>query len=180
MQATRICNRILEVVPRHEHAQALLGDLQVRGHEAHRLYAAIEQELDRLNLGDLTRLLNDAIRLYPDHSSGRVIQLRLLARAREYHALMRQGAEAFCERAWEEARVCFQNALRLDGNSDAARTASRLVDCVVRRMQELRRKLDEARHEGDHGQVQVFARELDEYDAPFVAGGMSRIGGTRR
>lgn len=161
--ALRACREILAECPQHAEASATLEDLQARYREAKRLYAAVEQDLDQRGLNELAGLVQAAVRVYPQHPAGLLIQARLATRAREYREQIRAGVDALQRGYWETALTCLERARRMCPDTPRLAQAVEFVTQVLHHRATVRGHVDQAIRAGQKGRALALARALDEY-----------------
>jgi hypothetical protein len=178
-QAMNLCTQILRTRPEHANAQGMADELRRREQQAQQVYAAIEQGLERRSLGELADLLREAMELYPNHPSGRIAQIQLLARSREYRMAMSRGAEAVRAREWVEAREYFLRAQQANVGGLAATDAVCRTDRIVNELETMRRRIDEAIAAKEWRAAMALARRLDEYAEDIAHANSHSQRGTR-
>ncbi len=163
LEAQRHCRQILTECPTHDKAKSLQEELQERYQSAEQLYAAIEQGLNDYNLEELITLLDEAVDTYPDHLSGRVIQVRLAVKVRQYRQTMEEGMTAIQDGDWDQAVSCFEKGKQLNPGGQEAENAKHFVSEISRQVEEYREIIDEATNAGNGDRAMSLAQALDEH-----------------
>lgn len=178
--ALRLCGRALGLDPDHADAQHLQESIQQRFDEAGELYAAIERGATDQPLEGLTDLLSEAVELYPNHPAGRLTQVRLTMRARQYRSAMEEALGQAARGKWEVALSWFEKARRISpGGPDAERSVQVVVD-VIEHVQRERERIDRAVTAGNREGALSLARALDEYVSRLLNRLRNRSGETSR
>ena len=117
-EAVNHLTEVLRLHPEDTKAKASMEKLKGRSAQARHFYQAIENGLERgENLNDLVRMAQEATTLFPDCPEGRLVQLRLAARSKEFRKAMEKGFEALKQGAWEMALKWFSQVENLCPNS---------------------------------------------------------------
>lgn len=161
--ALRGCREILAECPQHAEARRTLEGLQGRYREAKRLYAAVEQDLDQRGLNELAGLVQAAVRIYPKHPAGLLVQSRLATRAHEYREHIRAGIDALLRGYWESALASLERARRLCPDTPRLAQAIEFVSQVLSHQATVRGYIDQAIRAGEKRRALALARALDQY-----------------
>ena len=159
----RACTQLLAKAPGHADAKALQDELQDRYEQARQLYTAMERSMDGLGLEDALGMLYEAVDVFPDFPTGRVVQVKLSIRARQYREAMDTGIALASQRNWEAAAANFERAAQLNPGSQAAQNPLRIATAVVGQVREQRSRIDEQVTAGNKAGAMSLARSLDEY-----------------
>ncbi|MBW1784114.1 MAG: protein kinase [Deltaproteobacteria bacterium] len=117
-EALNHLNDILRLYPEDSRAKASMEELKGRTDLARHFYQTVEAGLDKgENLNDLVKMAGEAAKLYPGCPEGRLVQLRLAGRSREFRKGMEKGLEALQHGAWEMALKWFCQVEKLCPNS---------------------------------------------------------------
>lgn len=162
-EALRLTRRVLGGQPEHTEAQALLEELQHRFDQVGRLYAAMEQGLHDMGLEEQIPLLSEAIEGFPEHPAGRMIQVRLEVKARQYRQAMEDGLNAAQRGGWESAQPSFERARELNPGASEVERPARFVADILTQVQEARDQIDHAIAAGDWSRALSLARGVDMY-----------------
>ena len=161
-EAIRLCRKVLQVSPDRQEAGELLEQLQSRYDQAQQLYTAVEQELDRRDLEELTVLFEQAAQICSDHPAGQIIRIKLAARAKQYRQAMEEGVAAVQRGEWESAQAWFERAGQQNPGSGHVHKAVRFVQTVCQREQEAKGRIDAAIAAQDFDLAMGLAREIDQ------------------
>jgi len=162
-EATRLCHVVLEDCPDHPEAKEMLDELNIRYAQAEQFYRAIEDSIDTQGLDELIELLEEAVRIYPDHPSSRLVQARLAAKTRRYREAMEQGLEAWNKECPEAVISYFRHVQELDpGNSDVVLSIE-VVSRIHMHIKDMRQQIDEALAEKNFSRALKLASSLDRY-----------------
>jgi len=161
--AGRFCSQILRLWPEHEDARALLEDIQSRSQKAQRFYNAIERGIGSQSLDELSALLCEAVRIYPEHPDGHLVQVQLESIARQYKTVVYSAVAAVGEGRWQEALADFERARQLNPGFPAVARWIDFVREVKRRIEETRAAIDATVSQRNHPKALSLARRLDEY-----------------
>jgi len=162
-QARCLCRQIIDVQPEHEHAAALLGDIEQRARRASQLYEAIDQGVGHRSLDQLCVLLEEAVGTYPNHPRGQAVQGMLQMRAQDYRIAMEQGKEAICRRDWPAAQASFEKARQLNPGTSVTEKALRFVAAVRQHIHHRRQLIDRAIGSRNWDRAMALARRIDEF-----------------
>jgi len=162
-QARGLCRQIIAVRPDHEHAAALLNDVEHRDRRATLLYEAIDKGMGRRSVDQLCALLEEAVGTYPNHPRGEPIQGMLQERAKAYRIAMEQGKEAICRGDWLAAQESFEKARQLNPGTNAAEKAMRFVAAVFQQIRHGRQQIDWAARARNWDRAMAVARRIDEF-----------------
>jgi len=162
-EAMRLCETVLSAVPGHPDAQRMLGDLRNRYREAEQFCTTIDRELDRRPLSELAALIQEVVEIYPSHPSGRLVQIRVHARAQEYREKIEEALAALRHGEWEAAQVCLRRAQQLNGSVPRLARAIDFIQQIQQQISSVRGYIDEAVHEGKRQRAMALARDLDNY-----------------
>ncbi|HUT60401.1 MAG TPA: serine/threonine-protein kinase [Phycisphaerae bacterium] len=161
--ARRACRQLLETHPDHADAKALRDDLEERYDQARQLYTATEQDLETIGQDALIAMLEEAVDTFSDHPAGRVVQVRLGVKARQYRQAMESGVAAAKRREWETALSHFEQARRLNPGDQEPERLVRIAMKVLDQIREQHERIDLAINAGDGRAAMDLARALDEY-----------------
>ncbi|MFH1574130.1 MAG: protein kinase [Acidobacteriota bacterium] len=162
-EAQRLCGRILARSTQHAQAEAMLRELQGRCEQAGRLYARIEEGLSTRSLDELIALIVEAAALYPEHPSGRSVQVTMGIQVRQYRQAMEEGVDVFRSGDLSAALSRFERAKALNPGAAAAERPAHLVAGALERIQGMRAQIDQAIAAGDRNRAMTLARGIDEY-----------------
>jgi serine/threonine protein kinase len=163
--AERTCSHLLELEPDHAHARELQAEIQQRYEEASALYEAIERDAANHPLEELTELLTEASELYPDHPAGRLVQVRLTMKARQYRSAMEEGLRQVGRAKWDVALSWFERATRINPGGPDAERSVQMVGDIIEHIRRERQRIDRAAEAGQRQEALTLARALDEYIA---------------
>jgi len=110
-EATRLMEEDL-IDQSYPQACVLRAKIKERFDQAEIFYREIAGNIENGDLANQIELLEEAIRIYPDHPSGRLVQAKLSLRAKGYSRKMEQGYNALLNENWEAALDCFLRAQR--------------------------------------------------------------------
>ena len=161
--ARRACRHLIEMYPDHADAKALRDELEERYDQARQLYTAMEQCLETIGLDALIEMLKEAVDAFSDHPAGRVVQIRLSVKARQYRQAMESGVAAAKQREWETALSHFEHAKRLNAGAREPERLVRVATKVLDQIREQRERIDLAVNADDGRAALDLARALDEY-----------------
>jgi hypothetical protein len=159
--AHRFCESILTKQPDHSEAAAVLAELHRRYQQAQQFYQAIDRDLDRRPLCELTALLTEAVDLYPEHPDGTLVQVRLQTRARTYRNTVHRAVEALRAGHWEDALALFQTAQRVNAGVAGIGRAVHFLAEWLDHARTMREHIDEAIRQRDRCRALRLARDLD-------------------
>jgi len=162
-EAEQVCRSILRKCPPHAGARELLAELQHRHRQAHRIYAAIEQEFGTAGLTELSTLLTEAVETYPDHPSGAAVQIRLDLRTQQYRQTMEDAVAAIQNGNWGAAQSHLDVAGRLNPGAREVDELARFAGGIRRHVEEERRRIDAAIEEDDEEKALALAENLERY-----------------
>ena len=100
---------------------------------------------------------------YPDHLSGRVVQVRLAVKVRQYRQAMEEGGTAIQDGHWGQAVSCFEKGKQLNPGGQDAENAKHVVSEISRQVEEFREIIDEAINAENGDRAMSLAQALDEY-----------------
>ena len=153
----QLTEKVLSLEPENIPAQRLREELRARFEQAERFYLTISQQFQEGDLNELTSLLYEAVSLYPDHPSGRLVQAKLAVRVAEYLEMMEQSILALQKNSWETALEFLQKAIRLhSGNVHLLPLIERLTT-----LKDLRTKINQALGNSDFNEAIMLAELVD-------------------
>ena len=158
MIAVRLLAEVLCISPDHIEAQHLKEELDACLNQADQLYREIDMKLEGGDLAELTELAKEAINIYPEHPSGRIIQTRLAARAKQFREAMEEGLRALQGMGWEDALQWFQEALKLHSGV----LQLRRIIAELSQIEDIRKKIDLALVHGNFDEAQRLACFVDQ------------------
>ena len=161
--AMRLCRAILTHCPGHIEAEQMQEEIQHRDDQARRIYEAIEQGLDSRSLDEQIELLREAVDAYPDHPVGRVTQIKLALKSRQYRRAMEQGLGELAGGSWQTAQSWFQLAKELNRGVPEAERPERLAAQVLQEVQQARDRIDAAIADGNWDRALALAQAVDQY-----------------
>jgi serine/threonine protein kinase len=117
-EAANYLKEILRIHPKDTKAKELMKELVGRSAQARHFYQVIENGLERgEDLNDLVRMALEANSFYPDFPEGRLVQIKLAGKSKQFRKAMEKGAEALKQGAWEVALKWFCQVQKLCPNS---------------------------------------------------------------
>ena len=158
-----LCDQFLQKLPGHAGAQAMLRELEDRHARADHLYGEISRGMDSLGLGEHVAMLQEAIRVFPNHRSGMPVQIRLQFRAHHHWRSVREGLAAACRRDFETAKSHLDRASELNPNDVETEGALNCVRGILQRVASDRERIDQAVRAGNRNRALELARRLDAY-----------------
>ena len=161
--ARRTCRQLLEMHPDHADARMLRDELEERYDQTLQLYTAMEQGLETIGLDTQIEMLREAVDAFSDHPAGRVVQIRLGVKTRQYRQAMGNGVAAAKRREWETALSHFEHARRLNPGAREPERLVRIATKVLDQIREQRERIDLAVNADDGHAAMDLARALDEY-----------------
>jgi outer membrane protein assembly factor BamD (BamD/ComL family) len=147
----------LAAQPDHPGAQQLKDELSKRFSQSEQLYQEIDRGLNGGDLSELVALLQEAVSIYPEHPAGRLVQIKIGARARQYRGAMEEGLRALEEERWGTALECFRQALRLHHGANSLRE---IIE-PLNKISDLRQEIHRAIAQGESGKALRLARLAD-------------------
>jgi len=157
-EAVNHLKEVLRIHPEDPDAKDLMEKLGKGSAQARYFYQAIKNSLEEGDdLNDLVRMTQEATTLFPDCPEGRLVQLKVAGRSKQYRKAMEKGVEALKQGAWELAMKWFCQVKKLCPSSiELGHIIERLSQITDARQKIkealLQRRFDEARH---------FARFVD-------------------
>ena len=168
-QAQHFCHKILEITPTHDHARQMLDEINNRYQQAKQFYRTIDREMDSKSLDYLAELLKEAVNLYPDHSDGRLVQIRLGSMARQFKEATAEGIRAIAQGSWEAALGSFEKASQIDSGATVVMRVIEFVKAVRQQIEVARGDIDRAIQQHKWRKALIIARNVDRYVAQIKA-----------
>lgn len=169
-EAGRLCDRILNIFPEFDEARSMRDEIDNRYVQAKQFYETIRDGYETIRNGsakqscdELLSLLNETVRIYPDHPDGRLIQSQLVSLADEYKDARDRGIEAISKGKFLQAKAVFRQTHQL--NPGLARVTE-LLDFVTRvqeHVESARAGIDAAIERQNWNKALSLARALDAY-----------------
>jgi tetratricopeptide (TPR) repeat protein len=169
-EAGRSCDRILNIFPEFDEARSMQDEIDNRYVQAKQFYETIRDGYETIRNGsakqscdELLSLLNETVRIYPDHPDGRLIQSQLVSLADEYKDARDRGIEAISKGKFLQAKAVFRQTHQL--NPGLARVTE-LLDFVTRvqeHVESARAAIDAAIERQNWNKALSLARALDAY-----------------
>ena len=114
-------------------------------------------------MDQLTTLLNEAIRIYPAHPDGRLIQSQLESLTDEYQDARNKGIVALNKGKWEQAETNFKRAGQLNPGSSRILELIGFAQKIQRQVQSIRAEIDAAIQSQNWNRAMSLAGALDRY-----------------
>jgi tetratricopeptide (TPR) repeat protein len=156
--AARHLKEVLRNNPTDVTAKELLEELGERSAKAQRFYKNIETGLEKgEDLNALVKMAREAVDIHPDFPEGRLVQIKLAQRSRQFRQAMEKGGAALRMGSWEMASKWFSQAQKLCPESVA-------LDQMIENLSqitEVRRKIDDAVLHKRFSEAQHLARFVD-------------------
>jgi hypothetical protein len=114
-------------------------------------------------LEELLALLFEAVRIYPNHPDGRLVQTQLLSWTGQYNQVMRAAAAAIGNGEWPRAQANLERARQINPGSPTVVRLCEFVDEVRRQIETTRNRIDAALERGDQRQALILAHRLQKY-----------------
>ncbi|KPL24977.1 MAG: hypothetical protein AMJ75_02250 [Phycisphaerae bacterium SM1_79] len=169
-EAHSLCDQLLNMSPDLIEARSMRDEIDNRFAQAKQFYETIKRGYEAIangtgnqSLGQLAMLLVEAVRIYPDHPDGRLIQSQLESLTDEYIAARHEGIVATKEGKWELAETNFKRAGQLNPGSSHIAELISLAQKIQRRIQSARAEIDAAIQSQNWNRAMSLARALDTY-----------------
>ncbi|MBN2328681.1 MAG: protein kinase [Candidatus Omnitrophica bacterium] len=162
-QAGKVCQTILDLNPSHNAAGSLLNELQARSQQAQEFYQKIERDMERCSLSDLSELIQEAYRLYPEHPAGHYVIAKVQLRAKNYRKSMEEGCRALSQGQWQSASASFQEASTLNPGDVIVKQSIALTDEIRQIMDALQEEIQQAQSSRDDSTTQLLTEARDAY-----------------
>jgi len=156
-EAILLAEEILLVQPKNVQALELKKEMKLRFDQAELLYQEIAMNLEAGDLYELVEMVQEVVRIYPDHPSGNLVQVRLSLMAKRYRKWMDEGQNALIQENWESALDCLQKALQLNPEAVFLKKTIEVLTGVL----DIRRKMNHALYEGEYKKAMKLARLID-------------------
>jgi len=157
-EAANHIKEVLRIHPEDPEAKELMQKLVKRSAQARHFYQAIENSLEGGDdLNDLVRMTQEATTLFPDCPEGRLVQLKITGRSKQFKKAMAKGVEALKQGAWELALKWFCQVQKLCPNSVE-------LGHIIERLSQIkgtRQKLNEALLQKKFNEAHHFAGFVD-------------------
>ena len=161
--ASKLCAQIMGICPSHNDAKNMQEEIQSRSKRAGQFYETIKNGIGNQSLNQLTSLLNEAVRIYPNHVDGHLVQMQLLSVTTEYKSAMQEGIEAVGAGHWQEALAHFERAGQLNPGFPAITGLINFVNKVRREVETARSNIDTALNQGNKSKAISLARSVDQF-----------------
>lgn len=149
---------VLRIQPEDPEAKELMGKFVKRTAQARQFYQAIENSLEGENdLNDLVWMTQEATRLYPDCPEGRLAQLKVAGKSKQFRKAMEKGLETLKQGAWELSLKWFCQVQKLSPNSIEL---GHIIECLSQ-IKDTRQKINEALLQKKFNEAHHFAGFVD-------------------
>ena len=140
-KATHILEQITEIDPHNKKAADLQSQINRRYNLAEECYREIQESIksENKNLSDLGGMLLDAVKIYPDHPSGFLVQTKLAGLAKKYKQYVKESIEAIQQREWDLALILLKKAYAICADSSHIKHK---ID-ILYQIKEMRAEIDE-------------------------------------
>lgn len=162
-EAGKLCDRILNIFPEYGQARDMRGEIDSRFGQAKQFYETIKNGIGSQSLSQLSTLLIEAVRIYPDHPEGHLVQMQLLSISGEYKDAMHKGIEAIGGGHWQQAQSSFERARQLNPGLPHITELIDFVSKVSQQVEDARAKVDAAIQRRDWNKATSWARAIDQY-----------------
>ncbi|KPL24863.1 MAG: hypothetical protein AMJ75_02590 [Phycisphaerae bacterium SM1_79] len=170
-EAGRLCDRLLNMSPEFAEARNMRDEIDNRFVQAKQFYETIKKGCEAIvngtgnhqSLGQLTTLLSEAVRIYPDHPDGHLIQSQLESLIDEYKDAWNKGITALNKGKWEQAETNFKSAGWLDPGSPRVLELIDFAQKIQRQVQSSRAEIDAAIQSQNWNRAMLLAGALDRY-----------------
>jgi serine/threonine protein kinase len=163
VETARRCRQILELSAGHDAATLLLEQIQCRDQQARQFYTKIERSVGYQSLEELAALLREAVRIYPNHPDGRLVQAQLLSLTGQYDRVIRQAKVAIHQGQWQTAQVNLERARQINPGSPVVAQLCEFISEIRVQIQTTRNSIDAALERGQDRKALLLARRLDKY-----------------
>ena len=170
-EAGRLCDRVLSICPEFDEARVMRDKIDNRHRQANQFYETIKKGYETIingtgnhqSLAQLTTLLNEAVRIYPAHPDGHLIQSQLESLIDEYKGARNKGITAVNKGEWEQAETNFKRAGQLNPGSSHITELIGFAQKIQRRIQSVRAEIDAAIQSQNWNRAMSLAGALDRY-----------------
>lgn len=173
-QAGEACEKVLAGQPDHAGATAMRTAVSDRHHKAADIYATLDKGMEAWDLDLLVSLLQEAVRVYPDHPGGQTVRARLSAKTGQYRQAMEEAKSAVRRVDWDAAGHWFALAKKLNPGSKAVEEANCLTSQVLGQLQRYRGLISQAIAAGNGQRAMQLARNADGYQQQMSRRFLSR------
>lgn len=170
-EAGRLCDRILSICPEYDEARVMRDRIDNRYRQAKQFYETANKGYEAIingtgnhqSLVQLATLLNEAVRIYPAHPDGQLIQSQLESLVVEYKDARNKGFTALNKGEWEQAETYFKRAGQLDPGSSRIIELIGFAQKIQRRVQSARAEIDTVIQNQNWNSAMSLAGALDRY-----------------
>jgi len=160
-RAQSLCRTILEACPENHDANEMLAEIQTRYEQAEKFYKTIERDIDSQGLSELVDLMMEAVEIYPEHPSGRLVQVQLAAKVDRFAKSKKEGIEAASNGQFEMALSYFEQAKEIHPDDTGTIQSIDVLSRALEHRTEMRKLIDQASNEGNDERAMALARSLD-------------------
>jgi tetratricopeptide (TPR) repeat protein len=155
-KASTLLGEVLVINPQHRKACMLKNELNDRYFKAQQIYNEISNEPES-DLAESILMVKEAIEVYPDHPSGRIIQTKLAIASEKFSEAMENGFKAFQKDQWKVSLEWFRLASQLHRAKPNLVTLIQELSQIV----DAQDRIDLALQQQDFDTAQYLARWVD-------------------
>jgi serine/threonine protein kinase len=156
-EAKNFLDEVLIMQPDHFRAQKLRQEIRDKWEQAQQFYSDIAQNIKDGDPSDLLVLLKDAINIYPNYPPGRIVQVKLEAKIRQYRQAIEEGVASIKKECWEAALKWLEKALKIDTGA----THLKQVVEDLSMISEAKRQIQHSINQKEFNTAIHYARSID-------------------